>query len=146
MAIILLVKTLLFHLTWSGVFLVQTARSIKAKLSLFFIQSCKRTEGKEFFLEANLLTRPDHAPPDQREWLTCDVIITQCVGTRLSQRIEGTIRKRKRDKKNRGSLPFSLLLENRCFHSSCRTCCCGCYCCCCCLVLIWMEPCKAVLP
>ena len=143
MAIILLVKTLLFQLT-SGVFLVETARSIKAKLSIFSFNLVNEQGAKSFFLEAKLLTCPDHAPPDQREWLTCDVIITQCVGTRLSQRIEGTIRKRKRDKKNHGSLPFSLLLENRCFHSSCRTCCCGC-CCCCCLVLIWMEPCKAVL-
>ena len=66
MAIILLVKSLLFQLS-SRVFLVQTARSIKAKLSIFSFNLVNEQRAKSFFLEANLLTRPDHAPPDQRE-------------------------------------------------------------------------------
>ena len=48
MAIILLVKTLLFQLS-SRVFLVQTARSIKAKLSIFSCNLVNEQRAKSFF-------------------------------------------------------------------------------------------------
>ena len=48
MAIILLVKTLLFQLS-SRVFLVQTARPIKAKLSIFSCNLVNEQRAKSFF-------------------------------------------------------------------------------------------------